>query len=75
MWRSGVRRPLLANPLPMTLRVYRKLSYAMVPLSPALISRRLKLGKEDPAPHGLDIDRNGALWYCDAGTGWVCKLV
>src|SRR3954470_222797 len=36
----------------MTLRVYRKLSYAMVPLSPALISRRLRLGKEDPARVG-----------------------
>ena len=32
----------------MTLRVYRKLSFAMVPLSPAVINRRLKLGKEDP---------------------------
>jgi 3-deoxy-D-manno-octulosonic-acid transferase len=32
----------------MTLRFYRRLSSAMVPLSPALISRRLKLGKEDP---------------------------
>src|SRR6201746_2186527 len=49
MRRSGVRRPPLADPLPMTLRVYRKLSSAMVPLSPALINRRLKLGKEDPA--------------------------
>src|SRR5438067_13134076 len=49
---SDVRRPLLANPLPMTLRVYRKLSSAMVPLSPALINRRLKLGKEDPARVG-----------------------
>jgi 3-deoxy-D-manno-octulosonic-acid transferase len=38
----------LANPLPMTLRVYRKLSSAMVPLAPALIKRRLKQGKEDP---------------------------
>jgi 3-deoxy-D-manno-octulosonic-acid transferase len=38
----------LANSLPMTLRVYRKLSSAMVPLSPALINRRLRLGKEDP---------------------------
>jgi 3-deoxy-D-manno-octulosonic-acid transferase len=38
----------LANPLPMTLRVYRKLSRAMVPLAPALIKRRLKQGKEDP---------------------------
>ena len=45
---SGDRRPRLANPLPMTLRVYRRLSSAMVPLAPALINRRLKLGKEDP---------------------------
>ena len=42
----------MANSLPMTLRVYRKLSSAMVPLSPALINRRLKLGKEDPARVG-----------------------
>src|SRR3982074_2049045 len=56
MRRSGVRSPRLANPLPMTLRVYRKLSSAMVPLAPALISRRLKLGKEDPARVG---DRRG----------------
>src|SRR5882757_3570666 len=45
---SVVRRGPLANPLPMTLRVYRKLSTAMVPLAPALIKRRLKQGKEDP---------------------------
>jgi 3-deoxy-D-manno-octulosonic-acid transferase len=38
----------LANSLPMTLRVYRKLSFAVVPLAPALIKRRLKQGKEDP---------------------------
>jgi 3-deoxy-D-manno-octulosonic-acid transferase len=38
----------MANSLPMTLRVYRKLSSAMLPLAPALISRRLKQGKEDP---------------------------
>ena len=38
----------MANSLPMTLRLYRKLSSAMVPLAPALIKRRLKLGKEDP---------------------------
>ena len=36
----------------MTLRVYRKLSSAMVPLAPALIKRRLKQGKEDPARVG-----------------------
>src|ERR1700704_5894462 len=49
MQRSGARRQRLANSLPMTLRVYQKLSAAMVPLAPALIKRRLKLGKEDPA--------------------------
>jgi hypothetical protein len=32
----------------MTLRFYRGLSSAMVPLAPALIRRRLRLGKEDP---------------------------
>jgi 3-deoxy-D-manno-octulosonic-acid transferase len=42
----------MANALPMTLRIYQKLSAAMVPLAPALIKRRLKLGKEDPARIG-----------------------
>jgi 3-deoxy-D-manno-octulosonic-acid transferase len=42
----------MANTLPMTLRVYRKLSFAIVPLAPAVIKRRLKLGKEDPARIG-----------------------
>ena len=36
---------------------------------------KIQLSKEDPVPHGLDMDRNGVLWYCDAGTGWMCKLV
>src|ERR1700716_3470978 len=48
MRRSGVRRPALANSLPMTLRVYRKLSFAMVQRARALSKRRLKQGKEDP---------------------------
>jgi 3-deoxy-D-manno-octulosonic-acid transferase len=43
---------IMANSLPMTLRLYRRLSSAMVPLAPALIRRRLKLGKEDPARVG-----------------------
>ena len=42
----------MTSSLPMTLRVYRKLSSAMVPLAPALIKRRLKQGKEDPARVG-----------------------
>jgi 3-deoxy-D-manno-octulosonic-acid transferase len=39
----------MASSLPMTLRVYQKLSSAAAPLAPALIKRRLKQGKEDPA--------------------------
>src|SRR6478672_5026595 len=40
---SGGRRARLANSLPMTLRVYRRLSSAMVPLAPALIERLREL--------------------------------
>ncbi|MBX9648605.1 MAG: 3-deoxy-D-manno-octulosonic acid transferase [Xanthobacteraceae bacterium] len=72
------RRPPLADPLPMTLRVYRKLSSAMVPLSPALINRRLKLGKEDPARVGerrgvsADVRPVGPLvWIHGASVGEV----
>jgi 3-deoxy-D-manno-octulosonic-acid transferase len=68
----------LANPLPMTLRVYRKLSSAMVPLAPALISRRLKLGKEDPERVGerrgvsADVRPVGPLvWIHGASVGEV----
>src|SRR6476469_3345991 len=75
---SGVRRPHLADPLPMTLRVYRKLSSAMVPLAPALINRRLKLGKEDPARVGErrgmsdDVRPAGPLvWIHGASVGEV----
>src|SRR5437660_10345438 len=42
------KRAVMLNSWPMPLRVYRKLSFAVVPLAPALIKRRLKLGKEDP---------------------------
>jgi 3-deoxy-D-manno-octulosonic-acid transferase len=42
----------MSSALPMTLRVYRKLSAAAAPLAPALIKRRLKQGKEDPARIG-----------------------
>jgi 3-deoxy-D-manno-octulosonic-acid transferase len=35
--------------MPATLRFYRKLSAAAAPLTPALLKRRLKQGKEDPA--------------------------
>src|SRR3981081_3512730 len=78
MRRSGVRRPALANSLPMTLRVYRKLSFAIVPLAPALIKRRLKQGKEDPARVGerrgmsRDVRPHGPLvWIHGASVGEV----
>ena len=48
MRKSAARGPVLADSLPMTLRVYRKLSFAMVPLAPAVIRSRLRQGKEDP---------------------------
>jgi 3-deoxy-D-manno-octulosonic-acid transferase len=78
MQRSGDRRPLLASTLPMTLRVYRKLSFAMVPLAPALIKRRLKLGKEDPARvserRGMSADTRPSgplIWIHGASVGEV----
>jgi len=68
----------MANSLPMTLRVYRKLSFAVVPLAPALIKRRLKQGKEDPARIGerrgvsLDVRPHGPLvWIHGASVGEV----
>src|SRR6202790_3675522 len=76
---SAVRkRRVMANTLPMTLRFYQKLSSAMVPLAPALIKRRLKLGKEDPARIGerrgmsRDIRPLGPLvWIHGASVGEV----
>jgi len=68
----------MANSLPMTLRVYQKLSAAMVPLAPALIKRRLKQGKEDPARvserRGMsrDVRPHGPLvWIHGASVGEV----
>ena len=66
----------MTNALPMTLRVYRKLSSAMLPLAPALIKRRLKQGKEDPARVGerrgmsADVRPHGPLvWIHGASVG------
>jgi len=68
----------MANPLPMTLRFYRGLSSAMVPLAPALIKRRLTLGKEDPERIGerrgitRDVRPHGPLvWIHGASVGEV----
>src|SRR5437868_11134733 len=72
------KRHVMANSLPMALRVYRRLSTAMVPLAPALIKRRLKQGKEDPARVGerrgisADIRPHGPLvWIHGASVGEV----
>jgi 3-deoxy-D-manno-octulosonic-acid transferase len=62
----------------MTLRLYQRLSAAAVPLAPALINRRLKQGKEDPARVGerrgmsADIRPQGPLvWIHGASVGEV----
>src|SRR6201995_95884 len=47
-WSAVPKVRIVADSLPMTLRVYRSLSSAVVPLAPALIRQRLRLGKEDP---------------------------
>src|SRR5271168_700085 len=68
----------MASRLPMTLRVYQKLSTALVPLAPALIKRRLKQGKEDPTRVGErrgvsgDARPNGPLvWIHGSSVGEV----
>src|SRR5690242_18521267 len=78
MRKSAARRPVLADSLPMTLRVYRKLSFAMVPLAPAVIRSRLRQGKEDPERvgerRGLSLDPRPAgplIWIHGASVGEV----
>src|ERR1700742_4934455 len=79
MPRSAARKwRVMASSLPMTLRLYRRLSAAAVPLAPALINRRLKQGKEDPARVGerrgmsADIRPQGPLvWIHGASVGEV----
>jgi len=74
-----VRKKLtMANFLPMTLRIYQRLSSAIVLLVPALIKQRLKQGKEDPARVGerrgmsRDVRPHGPLvWIHGASVGEV----
>jgi 3-deoxy-D-manno-octulosonic-acid transferase len=68
----------MADSLPMMLRLYQKLSAAVVPMAPALIKRRLKQGKEDPARIGerrgisKDVRPLGPLiWIHGASVGEV----
>src|SRR6478736_1890919 len=81
--RSSAARDLkmvnsLPNALPMTLRMYQRLASGLVPLAPALIKRRLKQGKEDPARVGerrglsRDVRPHGPLvWIHGASVGEV----
>src|ERR1700760_3717717 len=73
-----VKRQVMASSLPLTLRLYQRLSSAAVPLAPALIKRRLKQGKEDPARVGErrgvsdDVRPSGPLvWIHGASVGEV----
>jgi outer membrane protein assembly factor BamB len=34
---------------------------------------KIKLTKEDPEPHGLDMYQ-GVMWYSDAASSWICRL-
>jgi 3-deoxy-D-manno-octulosonic-acid transferase len=68
----------MANSLPLTLRVDQKLSAAAMPLTPVLVKRRMKQGKEDPARIGerrgvsRDIRPHGPLvWIHGASVGEV----
>jgi 3-deoxy-D-manno-octulosonic-acid transferase len=68
----------MADSLPMTLRFYQRLSGLASPFAPALIKRRLRQGKEDPARvaerRGLsnDVRPHGPLlWIHGASVGEV----
>jgi 3-deoxy-D-manno-octulosonic-acid transferase len=71
-------RPLVPNQLPMTLRLYQRLSAVVAPLAPVLIKRRLKQGKEDAARvderRGISRDtrpRGPLVWIHGASVGEV----
>src|ERR1700744_4609922 len=75
---AAPREPNMASSLPMALRVYRRLSTAMVPLAPAVISRRLPRGQAEPARVGerrgfsADVRPGGPLvWIHGASVGEV----
>ena len=47
--------------------------YKMDPRDGKLLAK-IKLAKDDPEPHGLGLYQ-GIMWYSDASSGWVSKLV
>ncbi|QDL96162.1 3-deoxy-D-manno-octulosonic acid transferase [Rhodopseudomonas palustris] len=68
----------MVDPVPMTLRAYRRLTAAAAPLASLWIGRRLKQGKEDPARvgerRGLSNDarpRGPVVWIHGASVGEV----
>src|SRR6201985_2781871 len=77
-WSAVPKGRIVADSLPMTLRVYRGLSSAVVPFAPVLIRQRLRLGKEDPERsaerRGLTRDVRPAgplVWIHGASVGEV----
>ena len=42
--------------------------------SDGTVTAKIQLAKSDPEPHGLDMYK-GVMWYCDAASSWVCRLV
>src|SRR6202012_3935417 len=73
-----VKRQVMASSLPLIETQCQRLSSAAVPLAPALIKRRLKQGKENPARVGArrggsdDVRPNGPLvWIHGASVGEV----
>ena len=46
--------------------------YKLDPSDGKLLAK-IKLAKDDPEPHGLDLYK-GVIWYCDAASGWVLTL-
>jgi len=47
--------------------------YKMDPQDGKLLAK-IKLTREDPEPHGLDQTKD-VMWYCDASSGWICRLM
>ena len=47
--------------------------YKMDPNDGRLLAK-IQLSPDDPEPHGMSM-RNGVVWYCDAVSRWVCRLV
>ena len=47
--------------------------YKMDPRDGKLLAK-IQLSKEDPEPHGMSM-WEGSIWYSDATSGWVCRLL